>query len=28
LNGCVNDAKDMGALYKDLLGFKHPRSPR
>ena len=22
LNGCVNDAKDMGALYKDLLGFK------
>src|SRR5262247_2255719 len=22
LNGCVNDAKDMAALYKDLLGFK------
>jgi hypothetical protein len=22
LNGCVNDAKDMSALYKDLLGFK------
>jgi metacaspase-1 len=22
LNGCVNDAKDMGAVYKDLLGFK------
>jgi hypothetical protein len=22
LNGCVNDAKDMGALYKELLGFK------
>jgi hypothetical protein len=22
LNGCVNDAKDMGALYKALLGFK------
>ncbi|MFZ1446523.1 MAG: caspase family protein [Candidatus Dechloromonas phosphoritropha] len=21
LNGCVNDAKDMSALYKDLLGF-------
>ena len=21
LNGCVNDAKDMAALYKDLLGF-------
>ena len=22
LNGCVNDAKDMAAMYKDLLGFK------
>jgi len=22
LNGCVNDAKDMGALYKEFLGFK------
>lgn len=22
LNGCVNDAKDMGAMYKELLGFK------
>ena len=22
LNGCVNDAKDMAALYKSLLGFK------
>jgi hypothetical protein len=22
LNGCVNDAKDMSALYKDMLGFK------
>lgn len=22
LNGCVNDAKDMAVLYKDLLGFK------
>lgn len=22
LNGCVNDAKDMAALYKDLLNFK------
>jgi hypothetical protein len=22
LNGCVNDAKDMAALHKDLLGFK------
>jgi hypothetical protein len=22
LNGCINDAKDMAALYKDLLGFK------
>lgn len=22
LNGCVNDAKDMSALYKELLGFK------
>ncbi|HQC80495.1 MAG TPA: caspase family protein, partial [Accumulibacter sp.] len=22
LNGCVNDAKDMSALYKDLFGFK------
>ena len=22
LNGCVNDARDMAALYKDLLGFK------
>jgi metacaspase-1 len=22
LNGCVNDAKDMAALYKNLLGFK------
>jgi metacaspase-1 len=22
LNGCVNDAKDMASLYKDLLGFK------
>jgi len=22
LNGCVNDAKDMGALYRELLGFK------
>jgi len=22
LNGCVNDAKDMAKLYKDLLGFK------
>jgi len=22
LNGCVNDAKDMAALYKDLLSFK------
>jgi hypothetical protein len=22
LNGCVNDCKDMAALYKDLLGFK------
>lgn len=22
LNGCVNDAKDMAALYKDLMGFK------
>ena len=22
LNGCINDAKDMSALYKDLLGFK------
>jgi len=22
LNGCVNDAKDMSALYEDLLGFK------
>ncbi|MBK8117685.1 MAG: caspase family protein [Candidatus Accumulibacter sp.] len=22
LNGCVNDAKDMAALYKELLGFK------
>lgn len=22
LNGCVNDAKDMSTLYKDLLGFK------
>ena len=22
LNGCVNDATDMAALYKDLLGFK------
>ena len=22
LNGCVNDAKDMAALYEDLLGFK------
>ena len=22
LNGCVNDAKDMAALYKDVLGFK------
>jgi hypothetical protein len=21
LNGCINDAKDMAALYKDLLGF-------
>jgi hypothetical protein len=37
LNGCVNDAKDMAALYKDLLGFKTtemstfsptPRQPR
>ena len=23
LNGCVNDAKDMADLYKDLLGFKN-----
>lgn len=22
LNGCINDAKDMAALYKNLLGFK------
>ena len=22
LNGCVNDARDMGAVYKDLLGFR------
>src|SRR6185369_1479542 len=22
LNGCVNDAKDMATLYKDLLNFK------
>ena len=22
LNGCVNDAKDMSTLYKDMLGFK------
>jgi hypothetical protein len=22
LNGCINDAKDMAALHKDLLGFK------
>ena len=22
-NGCVNDAKDMAALHKELLGFKN-----
>lgn len=26
LNGCANDAKDMAAMYKDLLGFKASES--
>jgi len=25
LNRCVNDAKDMGALYKEIFGFANSR---